>query len=292
MRRSSLLAVLSSLLLASLAGPQVAAADAGSRRAARPPRAGPRHRAVLDVQRLAQPRHRRRAGPRPVDARQRAGAERRRDHPAGAPRRAADQRVRLRPARRSTCSATTTSRWPTNGAAADRLPLRLHRAVQHRHPQRLRPQQQRHRRRRRRRLRVRRLPGPVRHGRLLEVPDRHGTASGPSSTSSGRTCRARCCPTTRPRPRPPTGTRPRSSRCVRLSRKSHWDLPIRIGRKTVHFLVSHPTPPVFDGPEDRNGTRNFDEIRFWADYVSPGRGALHVRRRRGAAAGCAAGARS
>ena len=41
--------------------------------------------------------------------------------------------------------------------------------------------------------------------------------------------------------------------------------------KTVHFLVSHPTPPVFDGPEDRNGTRNFDEIRFWADYVIPSR---------------------
>ena len=25
------------------------------------------------------------------------------------------------------------------------------------------------------------------------------------------------------------------------------------------------------GPEDRNGTRNFDEIRFWADYVVPSR---------------------
>jgi hypothetical protein len=57
----------------------------------------------------------------------------------------------------------------------------------------------------------------------------------------------------------------------RLSSKSHWDLPIRIRGKVVHFLVSHPTPPVFDGPEDRNGTRNFDEIRFWADYISPGR---------------------
>ncbi len=56
----------------------------------------------------------------------------------------------------------------------------------------------------------------------------------------------------------------------RLSSKSHWDLGIRIGKKVVHFLVSHPTPPVFDGPEDRNGTRNHDEIRFWADYVSPG----------------------
>jgi hypothetical protein len=56
----------------------------------------------------------------------------------------------------------------------------------------------------------------------------------------------------------------------RLSSKSHWDVPINIGKKVVHFLVSHPTPPVFDGPEDRNGTRNFDEIRFWSDYISPG----------------------
>ncbi|CAN5784952.1 endonuclease/exonuclease/phosphatase family protein [soil metagenome] len=56
----------------------------------------------------------------------------------------------------------------------------------------------------------------------------------------------------------------------RLSSKSHWDVPIRIGARDVHFLVSHPTPPVFDGPEDRNGTRNHDEIRFWADYVTPG----------------------
>jgi len=59
---------------------------------------------------------------------------------------------------------------------------------------------------------------------------------------------------------------------VRLSSKSHWDVPISLGGSTVHFLVSHPTPPVFDGLEDRNGRRNFDEIRFWADYVTPGAG--------------------
>jgi hypothetical protein len=58
---------------------------------------------------------------------------------------------------------------------------------------------------------------------------------------------------------------------LRLSSKSHWDVPIEIGGETVHFLVSHPTPPVFDGDEDRNGRRNFDEIRFWADYISPPR---------------------
>ena len=54
----------------------------------------------------------------------------------------------------------------------------------------------------------------------------------------------------------------------RLSSKSHWDIPIQVDGQIVHFLVSHPTPPVFDGPEDRNGTRNFDEIRFWADYIA------------------------
>ncbi|WP_199433208.1 endonuclease/exonuclease/phosphatase family protein [Qaidamihabitans albus] len=59
---------------------------------------------------------------------------------------------------------------------------------------------------------------------------------------------------------------------LRLSSKSHWDVPIRIGRRDVHLLAAHPTPPTFDGPEDRNGTRNHDEIRFWADYVTPGRG--------------------
>ena len=58
----------------------------------------------------------------------------------------------------------------------------------------------------------------------------------------------------------------------RLSSKSHWDVPVRVGRRTVHVLASHPTPPTFDGPEDRNGTRNHDEIRFWADFVTPGAG--------------------
>lgn len=56
----------------------------------------------------------------------------------------------------------------------------------------------------------------------------------------------------------------------RLSSKSHWDVPIETPRGRIHFLVSHPTPPVFDGPEDRNGARNHDEIRFWNEYISPG----------------------
>ena len=55
-----------------------------------------------------------------------------------------------------------------------------------------------------------------------------------------------------------------------LSSKSHWDVPVQVGRRTVHVLASHPTPPTFDGPEDRNGTRNADEILFWRHYVQPG----------------------
>jgi endonuclease/exonuclease/phosphatase family metal-dependent hydrolase len=53
-----------------------------------------------------------------------------------------------------------------------------------------------------------------------------------------------------------------------LSSKSHWDVPVKVGNKTIHVLASHPTPPTFDGAEDRNGKRNHDEIRFWRDYIS------------------------
>ena len=55
---------------------------------------------------------------------------------------------------------------------------------------------------------------------------------------------------------------------LRLSSKSLWDVPIDLGGHWLHVLASHPTPPVFDGPEDRNGRRNHDEIRLLADYLS------------------------
>ncbi len=54
---------------------------------------------------------------------------------------------------------------------------------------------------------------------------------------------------------------------LRLSSKSHWDVPVQVGQHPVHILAAHPTPPVFDGPEGRNGARNYDEIRLWADYL-------------------------
>ena len=55
----------------------------------------------------------------------------------------------------------------------------------------------------------------------------------------------------------------------RISSKNHVDIPIALPKgQTVHVLLMHPTPPVFDGSEDRNGKRNHDEIRLMADYIS------------------------
>lgn len=65
---------------------------------------------------------------------------------------------------------------------------------------------------------------------------------------------------------------------LRLSSKSHWDAPIRIGDRTLRVLASHPTPPAFDGPERRNVLRNHDEIRVWADHLTGGEAAAYLRK--------------
>jgi len=77
---------------------------------------------------------------------------------------------------------------------------------------------------------------------------------------------------------------------LRLSSKSHWDVPLQIGEATVHVLAAHPTPPVFDGPEDRNGCRNSDEIRMWSDYIDPSRGNNYLYDDKGRRGGLPAGA--
>jgi endonuclease/exonuclease/phosphatase family metal-dependent hydrolase len=72
----------------------------------------------------------------------------------------------------------------------------------------------------------------------------------------------------------------------RLSSKSHWDVPVLVGTDTLHLLASHPTPPVFDGDEDRNGRRNYDEVGFWAHYLD---NSAAIRDDRGVTGGLAAG---
>ncbi len=51
----------------------------------------------------------------------------------------------------------------------------------------------------------------------------------------------------------------------RLSSNGHW--VVSVPRYDLSLLVFDATPPVFDGPEDRNGLRNGDEIRLWSRYL-------------------------
>lgn len=53
----------------------------------------------------------------------------------------------------------------------------------------------------------------------------------------------------------------------RLSSTAHWVVPVETPGGPLTILAFHATPPVFDGPEDRNGRRNHDEIRFWQHYL-------------------------
>ena len=60
----------------------------------------------------------------------------------------------------------------------------------------------------------------------------------------------------------------------RLSSTVHWVVPVRARGTSLHLGIFHATPPVFDGPEDRNGRRNHDEILFWQRLLDgdlPGR---------------------
>lgn len=54
----------------------------------------------------------------------------------------------------------------------------------------------------------------------------------------------------------------------RLSTTGHWIVPIIGPDGPFHVLTFHASPPVFDGPEDRNGKRNHDEIRLWAQVLA------------------------
>ncbi len=74
---------------------------------------------------------------------------------------------------------------------------------------------------------------------------------------------------------------------LRLSSKNHLDLPVRVGGRIIHFLVSHPCPPVFDGPEQRNRRRNHDELRLWLDYLDDAAYLLDDQGRRGGLPGSA-----
>ena len=65
----------------------------------------------------------------------------------------------------------------------------------------------------------------------------------------------------------PEGTDPGLAAVQRLATTGFWDLPVWTEAGPLHLLAWHATPPVFDGPEDRNGKRNHDEAAFWRHYL-------------------------
>ena len=55
----------------------------------------------------------------------------------------------------------------------------------------------------------------------------------------------------------------------RLSSVGYWDVPVALpDGQALHLFAFAATPPVFDGPEDRNGWRNHDEAAFWLRYLN------------------------
>lgn len=72
---------------------------------------------------------------------------------------------------------------------------------------------------------------------------------------------------------------PEALRRQRLASVAAWEVPVVTPAGAMRLLALHATPPVFDGPEDRNGHRNEDELWFWLrriDGWSP-RGAPSLR---------------
>ena len=62
---------------------------------------------------------------------------------------------------------------------------------------------------------------------------------------------------------PPDMT-PEEAALVPLSTAGHYEIPVVFGATTLRLLAFAATPPVFDGPEDRNGRRNADEAALWS----------------------------
>lgn len=54
---------------------------------------------------------------------------------------------------------------------------------------------------------------------------------------------------------------------LRLHGVAAWDVEVLAPSGPFNILTSHASAPVFDGPEDRNGLRNADELRFWQLYL-------------------------
>lgn len=65
----------------------------------------------------------------------------------------------------------------------------------------------------------------------------------------------------------PAGMTEAVQRVQRLSTTAHWVVQVAHPGGRFDLLTSHHSPPVFDGPEDRNGLRSADELRLWHRHL-------------------------
>jgi hypothetical protein len=61
----------------------------------------------------------------------------------------------------------------------------------------------------------------------------------------------------------------------RLSTTGHWIVPVDAPGGVIDVMAFHASPPVFDGPEDRNGKRNHDELMLWVQVLDGQLGTLN-----------------
>ncbi len=66
----------------------------------------------------------------------------------------------------------------------------------------------------------------------------------------------------------PPDLAPDAARIQRLSTTGHWTVPLIRPNGALTLMAWHASPPVFDGPEDRNGRRNHDEAALWQHYLA------------------------
>ena len=61
---------------------------------------------------------------------------------------------------------------------------------------------------------------------------------------------------------------PAAQQLQRLSSSGHWQVTfVPDNANPFSVLIHNATPPVFDGPEDRNGLRAKDELAFWSHFI-------------------------
>lgn len=64
-------------------------------------------------------------------------------------------------------------------------------------------------------------------------------------------------------------TDPALRRLQRLSTSGHYQVQVALPNgRPLALLAYGATPPVFDGPTDRNGKRNHDESAFWSHLIA------------------------